>query len=698
MSESLEGLYQQAQSAIKARDYAHARELLKQILVVDENYRDASRLLAQTVKLKRRRWYNHPLLWGAVSVAVVISLGFWLTPKLREIYTSLPVIPTNSPTASPAVTSKPTITTCSTEISVPTPTPIPLAWKRVSLGPAVSRDEITAMIQDPEDKDVIYIGTTQAGIYKTINGGVSWQPASEGLDSTRIDSLNVSPYDHKTLLALTGSGPYTSINGGVGWQAGRLNGVNTDRLPWDSMLFVISPTNPKVWYAMGWSIIYISRDAGYRWTPINPEGADIYLWSLDVSATGKYVFVSGRGYPGAHPSFRLETETGQWTVLQFPVGCSVKADPLDDEVAYCGIENGILKTSDAGKTWQMLGYPMVGNVKKILISTSTPKVMFAGGQGFSISRDGGKTWTQSNNGLPGSILELKIDPKSASIFYAQDMTLSGKPIYRSRDSGKNWTLFHTDSCDLMFDADGNLVCGYSRSMDGGTTWVSMNWLYSTWGVVLGSNYPQSSVMLQALVRQNQSDQKNYVSLFVSQNKGVSWQQVNISQYWEWNAPRFYFDHDQGQVVYALDVRGGGEIRAYRTNDFGKTWQDCPSAAYLTSKTDTRLAIDHQDSNHLILASQGNGILASTNGCARWQESNMGLGNLYVNTVSADPNNPDIFYAGTDGGAYISFDGGQTWGEINDGLLGATVVYSIVVDKDSNVYAATPYGIFKLEGK
>jgi photosystem II stability/assembly factor-like uncharacterized protein len=52
----------------------------------------------------------------------------------------------------------------------------------------------------------------------------------------------------------------------------------------------------------------------------------------------------------------------------------------------------------------------------------------------------------------------------------------------------------------------------------------------------------------------------------------------------------------------------------------------------------------------------------------------------------------------DSGAYVSFDGGKTWVQINNGLLGATVVYSIVVDKDNNVYAATPYGIFKLEGK
>ena len=79
-------------------------------------------------------------------------------------------------------------------------------------------------------------------------------------------------------------------------------------------------------------------------------------------------------------------------------------------------------------------------------------------------------------------------------------------------------------------------------------------------------------------------------------------------------------------------------------------------------------------------------------------SNDGLSNLFVNTLAIDPNDANKIYAGTDGGAYISYDSGATWGQVNDGLLGATVVYSIAVDKDGNVYAATPYGVFKLENK
>ena len=93
-----------------------------------------------------------------------------------------------------------------------------------------------------------------------------------------------------------------------------------------------------------------------------------------------------------------------------------------------------------------------------------------------------------------------------------------------------------------------------------------------------------------------------------------------------------------------------------------------------------------------------GIWISTDGCQSWTANNTGIGSLFVNSVAFDPKNPDIVYAGTDGGAYVSFNGGQSWGQVNDGLLGATVVYSIMVDAQSNVYAATPYGIFKLENK
>jgi hypothetical protein len=71
----LDSLHQQARIALKARDYTRASDLLRQILLEDENYKDASRLLAQTVKLKRGRWYSQPLLWGGLGMVALVGLG-----------------------------------------------------------------------------------------------------------------------------------------------------------------------------------------------------------------------------------------------------------------------------------------------------------------------------------------------------------------------------------------------------------------------------------------------------------------------------------------------------------------------------------------------------------------------------------------------------------------------------------------------
>ena len=76
MPEQLEQLYQEARSALKARDYIRAGNLLRQILQIDENYKDASRLLAQTVKLRRRRWYNDPRLWGAIVFIMIAAIEY----------------------------------------------------------------------------------------------------------------------------------------------------------------------------------------------------------------------------------------------------------------------------------------------------------------------------------------------------------------------------------------------------------------------------------------------------------------------------------------------------------------------------------------------------------------------------------------------------------------------------------------------
>jgi photosystem II stability/assembly factor-like uncharacterized protein len=185
------------------------------------------------------------------------------------------------------------------------------------------------------------------------------------------------------------------------------------------------------------------------------------------------------------------------------------------------------------------------------------------------------------------------------------------------------------------------------------------------------------------------------NLIYSEDKGKTWIETSsLGRSPNW--VHFYFDHQQGQVMY---MDGEKDVTIHRSGDGGKIiGVACNKDEIPRGRSDTNLAVDPADSNRLFIGSRGGGVYFSADGCKSWKSTNNGLENLYVNTLAVDLNQPGTIYAGTDGGAYVSFNYGIHWGQINEGLLGATVVYSIVVDKDSNVYAATPYGIFQLTQK
>jgi len=155
--------------------------------------------------------------------------------------------------------------------------------------------------------------------------------------------------------------------------------------------------------------------------------------------------------------------------------------------------------------------------------------------------------------------------------------------------------------------------------------------------------------------------------------------------------RAFVGTGQGQRIYLI-----GDTELVRSDDGGETWRYC--AISYAARYGSRLTLDPRDDDRLYMPTRFDGVMVSEDGCESWQPSNEGMGSLFVNSIAIDLGNPDTLYAGTDDGAYVSFDSGETWGEINDGLLGATVVYSIAIDPQGNVFAATPYGIFGLEAR
>jgi len=725
----LAALYAQAQQAIVTRDYDRASELLKQIVIADETYEDASKLLAQLVARKRWRWYNDVRLWGAVGMIVLIALGILIADRLTAM---VKTHPTETPPS--IIAQLPTATLPLTPTSVPRPTPVPFTWKRVSTGQEFARDGVTAIVVDPRDPEVLYAGLENAGVYKSLDGGISWQPSHNGLGAAGVGTLVIDPNTPSTLYAgifqggvyktTDGGGYWRSVNQGIDylhgwteWQSrvvmdhqdsqhlyytqgmdlyeSKDGGVSWKQLkvscPQLISNLVIDPTDPRILFAVDYGNpckggVYKSSDSGTTWSLTELQSDEIGLGRLLAidSKVGNYVYTQ-KTLPDEYV-YGSSDGGNTWRRLPQRDCKTLAIQPDNGPVAYCGSGNGYLnKTTDGGQKWQILGKIDTGVIRTLSFLPQARDTFFAGAQGLYVSKDGGSSWTKRSDGLGGSRLELKLNPTDNSSLSIQEGTCEHGGIgrlFRSSDESRSWGLVTEEGCGLAFDADGNTWYRSGlRSQDRGKTWVRTNKL--GWDVQSVAAHPRQPKMLYAGV-------PPYI--YISTDNGTTWQ--NTSGIKDMYDARLFFDHDQGQVVYAIGFIG----TPYRSDNAGKTWTACGQTNIWHAPSDSRLVVDPRNSGWLVLATRGKGVLASQDGCKSWQSSNAGLGNLVVNTVAIDSKKPDTVYAGTDGGAYVSFNGGKNWGPVNNGLLGALVVYSIVlVPKDPiDVYAATPYGIFKLE--
>jgi photosystem II stability/assembly factor-like uncharacterized protein len=683
----LDRLYREAQAALKAREYDRAAGLLTQILVIDEDYKDVSRLLAQSVKLKRRRWYNDPRMWGTFGFLLLVGLGVVIAPKISSFYAAQsPAQVVNSPTM-------PSPVAAPTQTLLPSPTPIPLTWKRISMGQEFERDTVTAIAIDPKDPDVIYVGTKNAGIYKSIDGGLSWRPAHHGLASTKVEPLLIDSQNPQILYAGTMGGIFKTEDGGENWS--RIGA---------GISLVMDSQNSSHLYTRDSDGIYESTDQGKSWETVysskdNCPGT-ILSWAIHPR-DGKTLFI-GAGEE-CETGVYLSNDGGRtWTLIQnndvlcldglvigldgqgnyyiltlcafeFEFGPPATFDSTGSVYFYC--DTHLCKFNLDGKQRITMGKPDIGVFTSITISSYDPNIIYVGGEGLSVSRDGGLTWTNLNNGMGSGTLQLDTGSGDVPILYIQPGECNPgvrqgdeieQSLYISTDGGNTWNYSSQMGCYLMKDADGSTVyrlgtpVWYSgeayrgwiwRSPDSGKLWEKV---LTPVGIRTLSVHPFQSGILQIYTSWDGREEHDIE--FISEDDGHMWK---------------------------------------RTESLASTKPCYGSTAQYIDKY-RPMAIDPSDGNHVFVIDNG-ALLESRDNCET-TSAFATAPNTNMNSIAFDPNNSNTIYAGTDGGAYISYDSGATWGQVNDGLLGATVVYSIAVDKESNVYAATPYGVFKLEGK
>ena len=332
---------------------------------------------------------------------------------------------------------------------------------------------------------------------------------------------------------------------------------------------------------------------------------------------------------------------------------AVTGVPDEPNLFYMGSTGGgVWKTLNGGRTWENIsdGY-FGGSIGSVEVAKSDPNVIYVGGgektlrgnvsSGYGIwkTEDAGKTWTSAGLKNSRHVPRIRIHPTDHNTVYAAVLGNIYKPtdergIYKSTDGGKTWKkkLFvnsQAGAVDLTFDPNNPRILYAStwrakrtpyslssggdgsalwKSTDNGETWTEISknegFPKDTLGIIGVTVSPKNSERVWAIV-----ENKKKGGLYRSDDGGKKWIQVNSERKLRqraWYYTRLYADTEDEDVVYVLNVR------YHKSTDGGTSF--------------STFNAPHGDHHDLWIA----------------------------------PENSKRMIIGDDGGAQVSYDGGETW--------------------------------------
>jgi photosystem II stability/assembly factor-like uncharacterized protein len=324
---------------------------------------------------------------------------------------------------------------------------------------------------------------------------------------------------------------------------------------------------------------------------------------------------------------------------------------------------GVWKTVDGGAYWENIsdGYFSSAAIGAIAVSESDPNVIYVGtgestirgdvsyGDGVYKSTDGGKSWRHVGLADTHHIGQIRIHPQNPDLVYVAALGHAFGPneergIFRSRDGGKTWeqVLYRSDKAggiDLSMDpnnprilyaaiweayrtfwslSSGGPDSSLYKSTDGGDTWTEITRNPGLPDGILGkigvSVSPARPDRVWAIIEAK--DEK--AGLYRSDDGGATWEMLTGNRDLlarPWYYCHIFADPQDPETVYV------NNLRMWKSTDGGRNF--------------TEITTPHGD-NH----------------------------GLWI-----DPRDPQRMIEGNDGGACVSFNGGDTWSTIYNQFTG-----------------------------
>ncbi|MFM1932858.1 MAG: hypothetical protein RL226_2161 [Bacteroidota bacterium] len=613
-------------------------------------------------------------------------------------------------------------------------------------GPQNIGGRINVIAVHPVNPDIIWVGNSTGGAYKSDDGGYTWTPKTDALDHLAIGDIAFAPSNPDILFLGTGDpnisgiphpggGIYKSTDGGETWTYSGLAEASI------VSKIAIHPENPDIVYAgtMGLPFernfdrgLYKSEDGGQTWSlvfnvndesgvidlimrPDDPETLFVAIWNRIRNNQESLV-------SGDDARIWKSTDGGNsWTMLenglplgpQSRIGLEIKANEPDKMWAIVvGTDlqlEGIYRTSDAGENWTNIynGFDLeeaLGGFGwyfgKIRVNPNDENEVTVLGVDLWTTFDNGVFWNMSCP--PWYFYEVHADKHDMVYLPNGDILLATDGgLYRTSDQFGSWSdtddIPNTQFYRVALDPHNpNYYTGGAQ--DNGTTtgnYEDLNgWVRDYGGDGFQCVYDPIDPELRYMETQNGNIVVEYSGFVDDFTFGIENEDRR-----NWDMPYVMSDFDNAEFIT-------GTYRVYHMTDapFG-TWE--PISFDLTDgnifgptyHTISTVAIDRYNGN-TFFAGTTDGNVWRGNAGGVWTSITGTLPNRYVTCIETSRETPQRVwvthsgYKDNDNLSHIhrSDNNGQTWIDIS-GDLPEQPINRVRVLNDTLLFVATDLGVY-----
>jgi hypothetical protein len=540
----------------------------------------------------------------------------------------------------------------------------------------------------------------------------------------------------RTTRGSYGMGILKSMDGGVTWTQALNWTYQQQDCIWE---IVINPLRPQTVFAATTDGIYKSTDAGATWNQVLnvPVCMDLALHSTDTSVimcgVGDMNSVNKGLYRSADGGLNWTLVSGLPTATN-DGRTTISLYPGNNDIGIAQVCNafntiGFYKTTDKGLTWtntttsydicSYQGWYCAG----MAFHPNNPNEILAGGVDMHRSSDGGSNFLQVSNMnwgpqyLHSDIHHIISNPQNpSSIFVATDGGL-----FRSFDFGNSYiecvdgyvtaqcyigSVSQTDPDFILTGLQDNFSLRYYGNpywtpvlggdgcynaidpTDDFVSFVAYQYLNVFQSYDQGATYNQvtsggsQAAFLAPFIICPSNPAVLYAgkkALARSNDQGTTWPTVSVNPIDNGNfILSIGVSHTYEDSVYIATAPDFSPMKLMLSTDGGSIFVN--RSAGLPNRFPRRIAVDPRNSQivYVVFSGFGTGhIFKSVNAGVTWTDIGTALPDVPFHCVMLDPQFPDVVYAGTDMGLYVSTDAGATWNTHNTGLHDWTMVYDLV---------------------